>query len=165
MDIKTSIDKKINTKQRYILIKYLMNHKNSSISKIHGVTKLSKGFVCQYLCLLNSFGVVYYNMENKTKVYNINNKYIDILEDIISKKQYKYELNIKNKDYNINNKNINSFIENTDKYGSKTYKIHFKKYLNDYEIYELPGDEYWCITCQSKNCEHILELKLLLNEK
>ncbi|MBP2144509.1 hypothetical protein J2127_001692 [Methanococcus voltae] len=165
MDIKTSIDKKINTKQRYILIKYLLNHKNSSISKIHDVTKLSKGFICQYLGLLNSFEVVYYNMQNKTKVYNINKKYMDILSEIINKKEIKYELNIQNKDHNIKNKNINSFVENKDKYGSKTYKIHFKKYLNDYEIYELPGAEYWCITCQSKNCEHIRELKHFLSKK
>ncbi|MCS3901902.1 ArsR family transcriptional regulator [Methanococcus voltae] len=163
MSDKDHINKIINTNQRYKLIKYILEHKNNCINDIEKNTKLSKGFISQYLNVLNSFEVIYYNTKGKTKIYNVNKAYTSILKEIVDKKNKNCEENnIKTFD-EVNNKNIKSFDKIIDKYGAKTYKIQFKKYLKDYEIYELPDQQYWCISCQSKNCEHVEELKKLLD--
>uniref|UniRef100_A9A8Q9 Regulatory protein ArsR n=1 Tax=Methanococcus maripaludis (strain C6 / ATCC BAA-1332) TaxID=444158 RepID=A9A8Q9_METM6 len=128
---------------------------------------ISKGLPPRFLKLCTSLNIVkrertghkvYYsiNPENYLKIYTVlsnENKKTEekkSLKTNIKKDEFQTTLSVENtKNYEINKIN-NGF-------GGTTFILTGDD--TSFEIFKTGAENYWCVSCQSENCEHILYLK------
>jgi len=135
--------------------------------------KISKGLPPRFLKLCASLNIVkrertghkvYYsiNPENYLKIYNaisLENKKTEEKKNFkheIKKDEFQTTLSVgDSKSYEINK------IDNG--FGGTTFILNNNDTL--FEIFKTNDCNYWCVSCQSENCEHILYLKKASSKK
>ncbi|MBM7409772.1 helix-turn-helix domain-containing protein [Methanococcus maripaludis] len=167
------LKKLVNTKERKLILTKLLKEPGccEDLSK---ELNISKGLPAQFLKLCTSLNLVkrerishkvYYsiNPENYLKIYNavtIEDKKTEEKKNLkhsLKKDEFQTTLSVENtlKDYDIKK------IDNG--FGGTTFILNDND--SSFEIFKTNENNYWCVACQSNDCDHVLYLKKASSKK